>query len=155
MLSVSGIGKVKLGAYGQVFLEAIQEHCQTASIDMDVQWNKAALNSGPPKATRPSGTKATTYPMLREGRSFEEIAQKAEITVGTVVSHVLDLMQEEALPSIDCWLSTELQQRIVSAADIVGRERLKPIFEHLGQSVSYEQIRLMLTFERQQLHHVD
>ena len=91
-----------------------------------------------------------TYPMLREGKPFEEIAERAEITVGTVVSHLLDLMQEEPVASIDCWLPTDLQKRILMAADVAGRERLKPIFEHLEQKISYEQIRLMLTFEKQQ-----
>ncbi len=152
MLNVSGIGNVKLEAYGQTFLEAILEHCENTSAELDVDW-KAGLvgqSAGKPRTARPSGTgtKAITYPLLRVGRPLEEIAEKAEITVGTVVSHLLDLMQDEAISSIDCWLPTELQERIVAAADIVGREKLKPIFDHLEQSVPYEQIRLVLNFEK-------
>ena len=90
------------------------------------------------------------HPMLRSGHPLEEIAATAEITVGTVVSHLLDLMQDEPIASIDGWLPLELQQRILGAADRVGREKLKPIFEELQQTVSYEQIRLMLSFEKQQ-----
>ena len=97
-----------------------------------------------------TGTKSITYPMLRSGYPLEEIAKKAEVTVGTVVSHLLDLMQDEPVASIDGWLPSDLQQRILSAADLVGREKLKPIFEELQQQVSYEQIRLMLSFEKQQ-----
>ena len=154
MLNVSGIGNVKLNAYGRSFLDAIQEYCGTASVEMDVDWKKNLVGQamGKPRAIRlgASGTKAITYPLLREGRSFEEIAEKADITIGTVVTHLLDLMQEEAISSIDCWLVPELQQRILAAADVVGREKLKPIFEHLEQSVPYEHIRLTLNFEKQQ-----
>ena len=154
MLQVSGIGSVKLSAYGSKFLAVIQEHCKASSIELDVDWKRglasqtdvrprvAGLGSG--------GTKSITLPMLRSGCPFEEIAAKAEITVGTVVSHLMDLMQEEPIASIDCWLPSELQQRILNAADRVGREKLKPIFEELQQTVSYEQIRLMLNFEKQQ-----
>jgi len=143
-----------LNAYGRTFLEAIQEHCSSASVEMDVNWKKDLIGQavGKPRTVRlgPAGTKAITYPLLREGRPFEAIAEKAEITVGTVVSHLLDLMQDEAISSIDCWLAPELQRRIIAAADIVGREKLKPIFEHLELSVPYEQIRLTLHFEKQQ-----
>ena len=156
MLNVSGIGNVKLDAYGRTFLQAIHEHCESTSTELDIDWKKgltgqsASKPASKPRTARASGTgaKAITYPLLREERPLEEIAEKAAITVATVVSHLLDLMQEEAVSSIDCWLSSELQRRIIAAADIVGREKLKPIFEHLEQSVPYEQIRLMLIFEK-------
>ena len=154
MLNVSGIGNVKLNAYGQSFLDAVLEHCGSASIEMDVDWKKNLVGHalGKPRTVGlgAGGTKAITFPLLREGRSLEEIAEKADIAVGTVVTHLLDLMQDEAISSIDCWLAPELQQRIIAAADIVGREKLKPIFEHLEQSVPYEHIRLTLYFEKQQ-----
>ena len=121
---------------------------------MDIDWKKDSISQavGKPRTVRlgAAGTKAKTYPLLREGRPFEEIAERTELTVGTVVSHLLDLMQDEAISSIDCWLEPELQQRIIAAANIVGREKLKPIFEHLVQSVPYDSIRLTLNFEKQQ-----
>ena len=153
MLNVSGIGNVKLNAYGRTFLEVIHEHCTQTSIEMDVDWKKGLdLQATKPRTVRSGGTgaKSITYPLLREGKPFEEIAGRADITVGTVVTHLLDLIQEEPVASIDVWLPLELQKRILVAADVAGRERLKPIFEHLEQKVSYEQIRLMLTFEKSQ-----
>jgi ATP-dependent DNA helicase RecQ len=153
MLKVSGIGKRKLSSYGATFLEAITEHCQTIGLDMDVQWKSQLKNTETATRTLRSsspGKKSLTFPMLREGRSFEEIAQRAELTVGTVAGHLLDLIQEEPVPTIDAWVATDLQKRIIQAADTVGRDRLKPIFEHLQQSVGYETIRLVLAFERQQ-----
>ena len=154
MLNVSGIGSVKLNVYGQSFLDAIEEHCRCSSVPMDVDWKKNLVGTamGKPRTVRlgAGGTKAITYPLLREGRSLEEIAEKADIAVGTVVTHLMDLMQDEAISSIDCWLPVELQQRIIAAADSAGREKLKPIFEHLEQSVPYEHIRLTLFFEKQQ-----
>ncbi len=155
LLTVSGIGSVKLNAYGKTFLNTIKEYCETAGVEMDVDW-KQGLSSQSVERSRASraigtGTKSITYPMLRSGRPWEEIAEKAEVTVGTVVSHLLDLMQDESIASIDCWLPLELQKRILGAADRAGRERLKPIYEDLQQQVPYEQIRLLLSFEKQQI----
>ena len=90
-----------------------------------------------------------TIPMLREGKSFDEIAAKAGITPGTVASHLLELMETEAIRSIDPWVSDATQRRILAAAEEVGRERLKPIYEHLNQEVPYEHLRLVLNFEKQ------
>ncbi len=154
MLNVSGIGNAKLNTYGQSFLDAVHEHCGSAALELDVDWKKNLVGHGivKPRTVRlgAAGAKAITFPLLREGRPFEEIAEKADITVGTVVTHLLDLMHDEAISSIDCWLEIELQQRIIAAADVVGREKLKPIFEHLEQRVPYEHIRLTLNFEKQQ-----
>jgi len=154
MLDVSGIGKVKLKSYGNVFLETIRQHCEECSIAMDVEWKKPGTSAVMSQSVRGGMTsnskKSITFPMLRQGCDLAEIAAAAEITTGTVVSHLLELMQDESIPSIDGWVPVEVQRRIIEAADVVGREKLKPIYEHLQQSVDYEQIRLVLSFEKQQ-----
>jgi uncharacterized protein YpbB len=47
----------------------------------------------------------------------------------------------------------DIQKQIIAAANVVGREKLSPIFEHLQRQVSYELIRLVLAFERQSFEH--
>lgn len=155
MLMVSGVGNTKLNAYGQDFLDEITNHCAQNSLEMNVQWKSlVALPGGSQPTMRlgrtgTSGTKSITIPMLREGKSFDEIAAKAGITPGTAASHLMELMETEAISSIDPWVSEATQRRILAAAEEVGRERLKPIFEHLNQEVPYEYLRLVLNFEKQ------
>ncbi|MFY7875127.1 MAG: RQC domain-containing protein, partial [Pirellula sp.] len=155
MLMISGVGNTKLNAYGQDFLDEITNYCAQNSLEMDAQWkSSAALQGGSQPAMRvgrtgSTGTKGITIPMLREGKSFDEIAAKAGITPGTVASHLLEMMETEAISSIEPWVSDATQRRILAAADEVGRERLKPIFEHLNQEVPYEHLRLVLNFEKQ------
>jgi ATP-dependent DNA helicase RecQ len=153
MLNVSGIGKVKLNSYGQIFLDEIAQYCNSNGIAMDVDWKALSGTSATkPKSLRSGlgGKKHITYPMLREGRSLAETAQRAELSPGTVSSHLVELMQEESIPSIDAWVSLETQQKVIEAANVVGREKLKPIYEYLQQTVEYESIRLVLGFERAQ-----
>jgi ATP-dependent DNA helicase RecQ len=153
MLTVSGVGRTKLSSYGQLFLDSIELYCRSQSIARDVQWKTQSDRDRPTSTSRlgsgPTGTKSITIPLLRQGRPLEEIADMAAVTPGTVASHLQELMETESVASIDNWVSVEVQRRIVAAANEVGREKLKPIFEHMNQEVPYEQIRLVLKFERQ------
>ena len=47
--------------------------------------------------------------------------------------------------SLSPWLPDELYQRVAAAARQVGTERLKPIFIALGEQVSYEDIRVVVS----------
>lgn len=157
MLEISGVGKTKMSTYGQDFLDEIVGYCALQSVEMDVQWKSQIAPDGSSQSvsrmglgrTSASGTKTITIPMLRQGKSFDEIAAAAGITPGTVGSHLLELMEIEVLGSIDQWVPVETQRRVIAAANEVGRERLKPIYDHLSQEVAYEQIRLVLNFEKQ------
>jgi ATP-dependent DNA helicase RecQ len=102
---------------------------------------------------RLTGTKTITLPLLRQFRPFDEVAAKAGVTISTVVGHLLEWMETESLASIDAWVPIDIQKQIIAAANVVGREKLSPIFEHLQRQVSYELIRLVLAYERQSFEH--
>ena len=148
MLAINGIGKAKLDSYGARFLETIHSYCVRMGVAQNVTWKSDTVNQSTP-SMRPTGTKTITLPLLRQFQPLDEIASKAGVTVGTVVGHLIEWMESEALSSIDAWVPTELQKRILAAADTVGREKLSPVFEHLQRQVGYEMIRLVLAFERQ------
>jgi ATP-dependent DNA helicase RecQ len=148
MLRVNGMGQAKMEQFGARFLDAIREYCARKGVTHDVTWR-----TGEPAVARHStglaGARTITIPLLREMRPIEEIAATAGLAVSTVLGHLFELMQSEVIESIDVWVPIEIQKRVLAAADIVGREKLKPIFEHLQQQVSYEQIKIVLNYERQ------
>ena len=58
------------------------------------------------------------------------------------------LQWPESEPSIDPWVDPATQARVVEAAVESGEgSRLRPLYEALGQDVSYEAIRITLAFE--------
>lgn len=148
MEGINGIGRTKMDSYGSRFLAAIRSYCQRTGATQDVVWKsaKAAPLASP---MRMSGTKSITIPMLKQLRPLEEIAARAGVTVGTVSGHLSDLLQSEIVESIEPWVPIEIQKQVIAAADIVGREKMTPIFEHLQQKIGYEIIRIVLAFERQ------
>ena len=42
------------------------------------------------------------------------------------------------------WIPQDIVQKVEVAADEVGDERLKPIFDHLKSGISYSEIRVVL-----------
>lgn len=148
MLAVNGIGAAKMQSYGPRFLEAIRDYCDRTDTTQDVVWRTNAPQPLP-NAVRLSGTKSITIPLLKQLRPLDEIAEKAGVTVGTVANHLSELIQTELVDSIDVWVSRDIQNRVLAAADVVGREKLSPIYEHLQQQIGYETIRIVLAFESQ------
>ena len=148
MLAIPGIGNAKMESYGPSFLEAIRDYCDRTGATQDVVW-RTDDPKPLPNAVRLSGTKSITIPLLKQQRPLEEIASKAGVTVGTVSNHLSELIQTEPVDSIDVWVPRDIQNRVLAAADVVGREKLSPIYEHLQQQIGYELIRIVLEFERQ------
>jgi ATP-dependent DNA helicase RecQ len=152
MLAINGIGKAKLDSYGAGFLEAIHSYCTRMGVAQNVTWKSDTVSQSAP-SMRLTGTKTITLPLLRQFRPFDEVAAKAGVTISTVVGHLLEWMETESLASIDAWVPIDIQKQIIAAANVVGREKLSPIFEHLQRQVSYELIRLVLAYERQSFEH--
>ena len=46
------------------------------------------------------------------------------------------------------WIDDTTYKVIVETAVKLGAERFKPIFEHLGGTVSYDQIRIVMAHQR-------
>jgi ATP-dependent DNA helicase RecQ len=148
LLLVSGIGEAKAKTYGQAFLDAIDQHCRQTNLAMNQALDASSPSSvNRPTPHRPGGAKSVTVPLLRQGLPLESIATQAELSIGTVVSHLVSLIESGEIESIDPWVPQEMQQRIVEAANRVGREKLKPIFDALEQAVPYDWLRMALAIE--------
>ena len=128
--AVSGFGDKKVERYGQEILEALQRFHKGERAGND--WHAAA-----------SQPREDTLQLLREGRSFEEIAQIRGRKVNSVVDMVVKLMEEGALKFEAKWFSPERYAQIAAAVQQFGKERLKPVKEALPGEITYEEIRLV------------
>jgi ATP-dependent DNA helicase RecQ len=123
---IIGIGQMKLKKYGSEVFEIISEF---------------ALGR---KASKTS-TFTETLRLLNEGHSFEEIAQLRNIGVSTVVEHIVKSFKEGAIDSIDAYVDTEVYEEIIGIAkEIESFDRLRPIYDHLQQKYTFDQIKFAL-----------
>lgn len=116
------------------------------SIEVDRSWEEEAV-------TAKKSTFEVTYEMLREGKTIEQIAEKRDLKVGTIVEHVEKLLAERLLtqdeithliPEDDDGKAMHVE--LLSVFEKVGTEKLKPVFEATNGRYSYDQIKLVRLF---------
>jgi ATP-dependent DNA helicase RecQ len=131
---ISGVGTHKLTQYGDKFLSEIRAFCQEQK----------------PPVPLPSSTHMVTLQFHQQGMSIEEIAQQRGYSPSTIINHLGELLEMKQPVDLNRLVSPELQQPIIQAIQTVGAESLKSLREHLGESYSYEDIRLVRAWWRRE-----
>jgi ATP-dependent DNA helicase RecQ len=133
------VGEAKVRQYAPVFLQAIAAHGPRAG-------GQPLLPPPPPALTAaPRGHRkqlATT--LFRDGTPIEDVMHQTGLSRGTVVDYLAQFIEAERPADVGPWVDQAVYQQIEAAAGQVGAEKLKPIFEAVGGSVSYDDIRIVL-----------
>ncbi len=128
---VSGFGDKRVEMYGKEILDVFRRFRQ----------GERATNEGKLKVSSPA---KETLRLLKEGRTFEEIAQIRARTLRAVVSLVADLIERGEAQFQSGWLAPERYNQIAAACHRLGMDRLKPLKEALPPEIPYEEIRLVI-----------
>jgi ATP-dependent DNA helicase RecQ len=124
-----GVGDHKAKEYGPQFIEEI------------VRYVAADLASA---AVSKSGAKSAAEALFRENRSIDEVAQRVGRSRATVTEYLAEFLEQERRPSPEPWVDRERFAAIADAANRVGAERMKPVFDQLNGQCAYDEIRLAL-----------
>ena len=129
MLEISGVGEHKFQRYGQAFLNAILDFLGES-------------NSKKEKGD----TYRETLQLYQQGLNPEEIALRRKMSPQTAYSHLAYLYLRGNINSLEEFISWQEVNDVKKALKFIGgkSKALKPIFEHLNESVSYLKIRLAL-----------
>jgi ATP-dependent DNA helicase RecQ len=133
---VKGIGQRKLDEFGQVLLEAVRGYCESHPEVVPVQRQRPLLP--------PNGTKAEAFLLFKRGASIEAAAAQIGRARGTVAQYLAEYVIQERPPSVAAWVPDETCSRVRAAIERLGGDYLKPIYEALGEEVSYDDIRVVL-----------
>jgi ATP-dependent DNA helicase RecQ len=131
LLAIDGVGKAKLEKYGSIFINAVIDFHKTKAI----QQKKA------------STTYKETLTMLQSGLTVEEIAEKRNLGLGTIMSHLAKLYEDGLEIDLYKYVTKEDVQKIAKAKSQITFETpnaLKPYFDYFEEQISYDKIRLSL-----------
>ncbi len=144
---VKGVGEKKLQDFGETFVDCIVKFCRQENVDMDVDVRVAAALPTPrvESDSGPSMAATRVFGLFRQGLSVNEIAKQIQRVPSTVHGYLIDYLQHEKVTDPSPWIESEVADRIATAASEVGCDRLKPIFDALGQAVDYDSIRIVVT----------
>src|SRR5205823_3869954 len=87
----------------------------------------------------------TTLRLLKEGRTFEEIAHIRERRLNTVIDLVAAMVERGLIEFDENWIAPPRQALIQEAIARLGIEKMKPIKDALPEDVTYGEIRLMVS----------
>lgn len=144
---VYGVGSNKRDKYGKVFLEAIRTFCQ----EQDLPTNAASSDTAnlPNLANVASYSQMQTWELYRQGLTVQGIANARGMSPNTISGHLVELMEMGWEVDINVLVESERQQAIVNAIEVIGDERLKAIYEFLQEVYTFEEIKLVRAWWRQ------
>lgn len=127
-LEISGFTQFKFDRYGQELLAIVRKNTRKI--------NPAAVS-----------TQAESFRLFQQGLSPEQIAEKRNLGVSTIFSHLAAAYQDGADIDLTQFVSTEECEKVEKAVAALEGDisKLKPIFEFLKEEIPYHKIRLALT----------
>lgn len=137
---ITGIGDFKLNKYGQRLLKIIGLFSQSS--DSDTAGEGPVLTPSAPL----SDTCRFTYKLIQDKMAIEEIAEKRGLSAGTVVKHIVTLIEHGKKISIDQFLSKEKQGKIEHVLQRMSTGSLSQVKSRLGDNFSFDDIRLYIAY---------
>src|SRR5208282_2811171 len=95
-------------------------------------------------SSRLNPERSLAFKLFRQASSIDDVIHWTGRAKSTVVEYLAEFIRQERPASIDPWVKKDACDQIAWAARRVGSDRLKPIFVALGETVSYDDIKLVL-----------
>ena len=139
-LRINGVGQQKLKDFGKLFLELIKKHIQENNLSS----KKITEMHHRRRARHLSGNYQKTKEMVLEKISIKEIARMQGLKESTIVYHIEKIIDGEEQIDINYLIPfKERFERIKTAFEKLGTERLAPIYNYFNEEFSYDEIRLV------------
>ncbi len=141
-LRINGVGQKKLEDFGERFMAVIREYAQENSL---TPREFPTLAEGPEPILRAEKPKFNqkTKELVMKKIPIERIAKHQGLTPGTIINHIEKLVDAGEILDLDYLKLPQDRFEVMSRAfDEVGAEYLKPVFDHLEEKYSYDELRL-------------
>ena len=144
LLQVHGIGQVKAADHGDEVVRMLSEYSRRNDLAVDV-FDSAAVRPQPRQSDADSSgsiARQRAFQLFLQGKSIDEVCQAVDRARSTTSQYLTDLIAEQGISDPTIWLDAEQFARIREAAKQHGHQRLKPLFEAFGGTVSYDDLRI-------------
>jgi ATP-dependent DNA helicase RecQ len=160
---IKGIGEAKAKDLGDRLLDLIAQKAEALGLRPTIEAPLVAVPKASASAPEPAAERQAranpqrdaAFEAFRAGKRVDEVALLTGRAASTVEGYLLEFIQDENVKRPEPWLSRALYARVVEAAARLQAERLKPIYEDLGERVSYGDIRLALAIRANQVHETE
>ncbi|MGB0744938.1 MAG: DNA helicase RecQ [Opitutales bacterium] len=144
-LRIPGVGQRKLSDFGAQFIEVIDEWL----IENEPREFEANGFLDPaPKIRKPeirdglNATSRATLELYQQGKDVDAISAERNLNATTIETHLAKCIEAGKLASLEGLVQPQEFSRIREAVAEHGTDALRPLYEALGEEVSYGKIRL-------------
>jgi superfamily II DNA/RNA helicase len=142
---IFGVGKEKLSQYGGRFLQDISAYAEAHEIaEREIPSSAVPIRASSRAKRAMSDTILMSMRMFAEKKTLEQVANIRRLSVGTVLNHIEQAMDQgmKIDASHQRFSSAERLARIAETFLQIGNDMLAPARSRLGESYSYEELRL-------------
>ncbi|MEM1281775.1 MAG: helix-turn-helix domain-containing protein, partial [Cyanobacteria bacterium P01_H01_bin.152] len=129
------VGNRKLEQYGQIFVDAINAYCNEQGVQ-----SPGSVSARPPTTSQ---TRDQTLALYQAGHSLDDIARLRNLRRTTIVGHLSTLLAAGAAIDLNDLVAPERQVAIRQAIATTDSPYLNAVRDRLGQTYSYDEIRLV------------
>ncbi len=154
LLQIHGVGSAKLSKYADIFLPIIADFCSQHNLQeiSNAQSASAQVQKAVAKSSSVSSKTKGIVEKFENGSSVANLSRAMKVKENTIYSHLYQYAQlgnrmdkPERLIEEAKLTKTQVLEGC-AAFDEHSSERLKPIYEALGEALSYEQLHLLRVF---------
>lgn len=142
---IAGVGTRKRDEFGGIFTELISQFVQANNLQsLEIPTHREK----PLQSKRPSRSSySKTKEMVSQKLPLAKIAQEQGVHEATIMHHIEKLLSQGEQFDLEYIKPTQENfVTIKNAFEECGIDRLKPVFEHLEEKYSYDEIRIVRLF---------
>ena len=87
-------------------------------------------------------TQLETLELYNKGAEIDKIAEIRGLNRDTIINHLCFLIEKGLIKDIDKLVDKKTQLKIEKVIEKTGLEKLKPIYEELGENINYDDIKI-------------
>jgi len=138
---ISGVGEKKLHEFGAPFMQVIRDWVGKNPRQMFADSATPMGTYVEPKRAAPAPARES-FELFKAGHSFDAIARKRGVLQSTVVQHITRIIEQGEAIDLDRFITKQDQAKMAAAFAKHGFERLGPVKDELGGTITYEQLQL-------------
>ncbi|PQV44769.1 HRDC domain-containing protein [Jejuia pallidilutea] len=140
LLEVNGMGKRRVGKYGDAILKVIRDYCKAHDIETspDVEFFEA-----PKPKPKKGDTKKESLALFESGKTVEEIADIRELNTNTIIGHLASFISSGKVKITDLMSAKHYKELKVIIPEKTF-ENLSDLKHQLDDKYSYGELRLVL-----------
>lgn len=151
---INGIGQVKFENYGKILLDLVKEYCEERGLQEKLPGTREEPRQVRPMESKPRETVSKPRHVVvgeafNAGQSISDLMQQYGVQRGTILDHLALFAHEgNHLRQCDEFLSLlkipdDQQEAALQAFEQLGTKFLKPVFDQLGGTVTYDNLKIL------------